>query len=351
MAKPEHLTVLSQGRDIWNRWRDEHPDEAPDLRCIDLSNQDVSGFNFRNALLAEAHLENARLTASDLRWANLWNVKLVEAELSMARFNGADLSDADIRGGVLREVQLRWTSLWRVNFGGADLTGADLSGALFIETDLTDAVLDGSRVYGTSAWRLKGIPRSQSNLIITPDDESSSITVDDLEVAQFIYLLLHNDRVRKVIDSVTSKVVLILGRFTPDRKAVLDAIREELRKRDYLPIVFDFEKPSNRDLTETVSTLAHMAKFVIADLTDPRSIPQELTSIVRVLPSVPVQPILLASEQDWSMFEHLARFPWVLPIVPYETSSELLANLAERVTEPAEQRLALSKVGSSQVRV
>jgi hypothetical protein len=39
---------------------------------------------------------------------------------------------------------------------------------------------------------------------------------------------------------------LILGRFSvPERKAVLDALRDELRKsgRGYVPVVFDFEKP------------------------------------------------------------------------------------------------------------
>ena len=35
------------------------------------------------------------------------------------------------------------------------------------------------------------------------------------------------------------KTVLILGRFTAERKAVLDALRDELRKRNYLPILFE----------------------------------------------------------------------------------------------------------------
>jgi hypothetical protein len=117
------------------------------------------------------------------------------------------------------------------------------------------------------------------------------ITVDNLEVAQFIYLLLHNEKIREVIDTITSKVVLILGRFTPERKAVLDAMREELRRRNYLPILFDFEKPARRDLTETVSTLAHMARFIIADITEAKSIPQELQRIVLDLPSVGSTPL------------------------------------------------------------
>ena len=39
------------------------------------------------------------------------------------------------------------------------------------------------------------------------------------------YLLLNNEEIRHVIDTITSKVVLILGRFMPERKAILDAIR------------------------------------------------------------------------------------------------------------------------------
>lgn len=149
-------------------------------------------------------------------------------------------------------------------------------------------------VHGISVWDVKLKGAIQSNLVITPRGESV-IQVDNLEVAQFIYLLLNNERIRHVIDTITSKVVLILGRFTPERKVVLDAIREKLRERDYLPVLFDFEKPESKDLTGTVSTLANMARFIIADLTDPSSVPHELATVV---PStvVPVQPILLEEQ-------------------------------------------------------
>ena len=100
------------------------------------------------------------------------------------------------------------------------------------------------------------------------------MTVDNLKIAQFIYLLLNNEEISDVIDTIAKKAVLILGRFTPDRKAVLDALREALRTQGYLPILFDFDKPASRDITETVSTLAHLARFVIADITYAKSIPQ-----------------------------------------------------------------------------
>jgi hypothetical protein len=108
-----------------------------------------------------------------------------------------------------------------------------------VDADITNADLTGCRIYGVSAWGLKLSNKTeQRNLIITkrstpPEPE---ITVDDVEVAQFIYLLLNSQKIRKVIDTITSKVVLILGRFTDERKTVLDALRDELRKHNKLPI-------------------------------------------------------------------------------------------------------------------
>jgi hypothetical protein len=143
-------------------------------------------------------------------------------------------------------------------------------------------------------------------------------------------LLLNNTKIRSVIDTITSKVVLILGRFSDERKRVLDAIREQLSRRDYVPIIFDFDVPTNRDVTETVGTLARMSRFIIADLTDPRSIPQELQSIVPDLPSVPLQPIILSSQQEYGMFEHFQRYPWVLPIVRYDAGDDSVVSLLEK---------------------
>ncbi len=119
---------------------------------------------------------------------------------------------------------------------------------------LNGANLSDCRIYGISVWNveLDEITR-QTNLIVTPEGEPT-ISIDNINIAQFVYLILHNEDIRKVIDTITSKVVLILGRFIPERKEYLEAVREVLRNRGYVPVVFDFEKPSSRNALETVRT-------------------------------------------------------------------------------------------------
>lgn len=347
LANPEHLAKLKEGVEAWNQWRRQHPEIRPDLSKADLGKADLIKVNLTWADLQEANLDGASLDCGDLVGANLHKASLFEASLRTTHLSDVNLSDANLLRANLRAVDLSRGNLSASNLRAAnfreaclshaDLRGADLRRATLVESNLEGANLAGCYVYGISAWNVRLEGAIQSNLVITPADESP-IQVDNLEVAQFIYLLLNNERIRSVIDTITSKVVLILGRFTPERNVVLDAIRDELRKRDYLPVLFDFEKPSSRDLTETVSTLAHMARFVIADITDAKSIPQELMAIVPDLPSVPVQPLLLASQREYAVFEHFRRYSWVLKEVIYDDQPTLLADLSEKVIAPAEAK-------------
>jgi hypothetical protein len=263
---------------------------------------------------------------------------LSEANLSGASLGQANLSNADLRVAHLIGARLNGANLREANLSEANLSGAELSGALLLDTDLTGADLTGCRIYGVSAWGLKlDGATQQKNLIITPENKPE-ITVDNIEVAQFIYLMLHNEKIRDVIDTIGKKAVLILGRFIDERKAVLDALREELRKRNYLPILFDFAVPATRDITETVSLLARMSRFIIADLTDPSSIPKELEAIVPTL-AVPVQPLLEGASRPYAMFNDYWKYDWVLPVYWYEGLEPLLATLAEKVIAPAEGKV------------
>jgi len=329
MFNAEQLAVLKQGVEAWNLWYEAHreviPDfEGADLRGMDLSKAKLDQASFYNSLLSRASLADADLRLAYFVKADSSGADLRHATLLRAWLLKTDLREADLRGADLRE---------------ANLQGADLSGAALVRTKLAAARLTGCRIYGISAWDVVlDAETKQQELIITPPDQPS-ITVDNLEVAQFVYLLLRNEKIRRVIDTITSKVVLILGRFTPDRKAVLDALRAELPKRDRLPVIFDFDKSATRDTHETITTLARMARFIIADITEPHSIPQELVSIVEQFPSVTVQPILQEGSEPWGMFDHIKRYPWVLPIVLYTVQEALISRLDDLVVAPVEAKV------------
>ena len=342
MANRKHLAKLKEGVGPWNKWREQHPKIRPDLSDADLHDTDLSGAYLRRADLNRANLFGASLSGANLSradlneatliGADLCHVNLLDAHLRDANLGAANLIDAD-----LRRANLLWTDFTDADLSGANLGGADLTGSTLVGTNLEKANLTDCKVYGISAWDVRLDGAIQSNLAITHWDESP-IQVDNLEVAQFIYLLLNNQKIRSVIDTITSKVVLILGSFKDDRKVVLEAIRDELRKRDYLPVLFDFEKPSNKDLTGTISTLANMARFVIADLTDPSSVPHELATLV---PNtvVPVQTIILEGQHEYAMFPDLkTRYHWLLEPHQYKSQELLMAQLGETVIAPAEAK-------------
>ena len=102
--------------------------------------------------------------------------------------------------------------------------------------------------------------------------------------------------------------------------------------------MFDFQKPAHRDLAETVSTLAHLSRFVIADITDPRSVPAELAHVAEMLPSVPVQPLMLSTDREYALFDHIKRKDQVLDLYLYDNQEMLLVDLKEKVIDPAEKK-------------
>jgi hypothetical protein len=342
MANSEQLQKLNEGVDAWNQWRKRNPYVNIDFQDANLYEHDLQKVDLSNAFLLQATLTGAYLMEAVLTKASMDRVDLEDANLSKANLAEAQLSNGNLRaarlcGANLRNADLRNANLTDADFADANLSGANLSGATLVETNLEGANLSGCFVYGISAWNVKLNRAVQSNLVITPYNESP-IQVDNLEVAQFIYLLLHNEKIRGVIDTIGKKAVLILGRFTAERKVVLDSIREALRYRGYLPILFDFEKPSTRDTHETIITLASIARFIVADITDPKSIPQELGSIVPNFPSVPVQPVLQTGYEPWGMYDHISRYPWVLPLVRYVDQEALMKELEANVIGLAEER-------------
>lgn len=300
MSNPEHLQILEQGVDAWNQWREKHPHIRPNLRKAKLQGLVLQHANFNDA--------------------NLRRADLSKADLSQASFRRTDLRRANLAGAILRE--------------------ADLTSAILIETNLENAILNDCLVYGISAWNTRLAGASQKHLVVSKKN-APVLAVDNLDVAQFVYLLIENQKIREVIDTVGNKAVLILGRFSPPhRKEVLDAIADKLRQLGFLPIIFDFEGSRSRDFTETIKILAGMSLFVIADITKPKSSPLELQATVPDY-KMPFVAILESGEEPFSMFKDLTMYDWVLrPVITYTAIGPLIEGLEHAVVRPALEKRA-----------
>jgi uncharacterized protein YjbI with pentapeptide repeats len=350
MAVGEHVERLlraakAQSPALWNEWRRQQP---PELE-IDLGGTELSGPG--NSFVPPGIESDERLSGFPNLRLYLADFDLSSVNLNNTYMNGAILDRADCRGtwfggsdlssSLIRNANFSGAFLAGASLSGSDLTGTDFTGAILsrsqmIEVNLQDASLQGAQVYGVSCWATRGTPVDQRDLVMTaPYAGVPTITVDDIRVAQFVHLLLENPQVRNVIDTIGRKGVLILGRFSQERKLVLNQLREALRERNFVPFVLDFEKPASRDFSETLLTLAGMSLFVIVDVTNPRSAPLELQATVPNY-MVPFVPIIQEGEPAFSMLRDLqGKFDWVLPELIYDTPANLIRVIDHAVIEPA----------------
>jgi uncharacterized protein YjbI with pentapeptide repeats len=333
MANSDHVARLMKGVAAWNAWRADDPARFLDLSGADLSKANLSLADLCGVILSQADVCGANLSDADLKGAKLDGANLSGANLVQANLGWADLSGANLSGANLIGATLNWAHLVQT-----DLSGADLQAVSLVNADLRGADLTGCRVYGVSAWGLKLDSVKQQNLIVTPANEPE-ITVDNIEVAQFVYLLLHNEKIRDVIDTIGKKGVLLLGRFTEGRIEILQRLRTKVRELGFVPMVFNFDKPETKDFAETVRLLANLSHFVIVDITNPRSAPLELQAAVPDY-MVPFVPILEEGQAPFAMFVDLQnKYDWVLqPVVVYPSVDRLVEALENKIVEPAKAK-------------
>ena len=138
MPNQEHLDLLKQGVDAWNKWREEHPEIQPDLLGADLPYK-----RLESADLRDAHLEGALLRGAHLEGALLRGAHLEGANLAYAHLEGANLVRVD-----LKSVNLRDAHLEGANLVYAHLEGANLRQAFFDATTNLEEITLGDEEHG-----------------------------------------------------------------------------------------------------------------------------------------------------------------------------------------------------------
>ena len=380
----EHIEVLTQALSkndpgYWNDWRKNHPSIQPNLSGIvfpssiinnepvgvvlqdfnfneaqmkgvsiqyaELINVGLERANLRESLIIQSNITNCRfintdLTQTSLAFTNVSDSKFIDCDLSRTllfssnyyktEFNGSDFEHADIRSSEFEECTFGRSKLHGSNCSGSEfyscnMTFADFSGCVLNGAKLIGSDISNSLVYGVNAWDVEIDEETiQRNLYI--DNDGPSITVDNIKIAQFLHTILSISEISNVLNTLSGKAVLILGRFSEERLSILEAIAIKLRTLDDLPIIFNFDKPVNMNTSETIRIIAGLSKFIIADLTDPKSTPYESHLIIPDI-AVPFFPIINTGQKAFAMFEDLYDYPWLLDGFEYNNKEHLIENI------------------------
>jgi hypothetical protein len=278
MTDDDPSLIIREGAAAWNAWRAKNPGsltfvkpnwyDSPQRRgkAVKGGNRvNFSGMEISGALILRAFAEGIQCQGTHFH-----NVQ----------FEEGDFSSVNFRGATFRNTTSNKTIFTSANFDGATFVNCNLNRANFTGANFRVNEIIETVVYGISAWDIETSPDSkQSRLVIEKTYELYSdliaqgkvpMTVDDIELAQFFHYLMNHKRLRDTLNVLNNRGVLLLGRFKNGGLERLYSIREWLQARGYMAMIFDFGRPENMDLIETVITMAGLAKFVIADLSGPR---------------------------------------------------------------------------------
>lgn len=200
----EYIELLSRGAKAWNEWRINYPFKAPCLREVNFVNAfSGSGFynlpefygvnfsdvdfncsSFRNSTFCDCTFDGAKITFSDLVDAYFQSCTFKNVNMRVCKIGSAHFIDC-----IFEDSDLSYCSAENTSFHGSSFKNTALENISFVKSDFSNTVLDGCRVYGISSWNLNLDNSEQRNLVITKKNEPE-ITVDNIELAQFLYLMI-----------------------------------------------------------------------------------------------------------------------------------------------------------------
>lgn len=160
MANQEHLSILRQGVEVWNRWNSKHYEIKADLSGANLTKADLSDIILTDVNLTDADLSEARLVNATLVRTNFARANLSRAELDGASLHQAILWQANLRNAFLSGVLINYTDLEEANLSYATI---DLT--IFGDVDLRNVKgLKSIRHEGPSIVSTSALIRSQGNI-------------------------------------------------------------------------------------------------------------------------------------------------------------------------------------------
>lgn len=126
MANHEHIKIIHEGVEAWNRWRRRNPEVLPDLQDALLKGRNLRDADFIKADLSSANLSSSDLSAAKLTYANLINSNLSNANLSKTYLYDANLRGANFTNAVLCNASIDGLNLSYARFSNTVLASVNL---------------------------------------------------------------------------------------------------------------------------------------------------------------------------------------------------------------------------------
>lgn len=206
MANIEHKNTLKKGSSIWNLWRNNNPQISPDLSDINFitefpnTNENYNlpkfiNYNFKNSNFRKVSLRNITFINCNFDDSYLHFSDLVDAYFESCSFNNVGMRVCKIGAAtfsncIFNNSDLSYSSAVEANFTGSTFNNSKLEQMSLINCNFSESILTKCRIYGISSWDLITTNSKHSDLVITKEDQPT-ITVDKLELAQFIYMIIN----------------------------------------------------------------------------------------------------------------------------------------------------------------
>jgi len=340
---------------IWNHWKiNLNPRKENRIQIIGftfLETHKIDHYNFDKVQFNDCSFEKVTCKNSSFQNSTFEsecrfeggfdnNIKmLVYADFRFCNFRNATFENAFFKNANLDNCYFTDSKFLNTKIFDTDFFGSNL-----IFTKFHNSHLKHCKIFGTNVWEVDIQNTKQEELIIKNyrnsvhnEEENNQLIVYDIEVAHLINLLTNNKKFTNVFNASKSTYVLILGRFENiDR---LEELKKAVEQRsDLSPILFDWEeKTKSLNLVETILLLASLSKFIIVDLSNPKSAPAELQAILSNL-MIPVIPILQSSEKEpYALFSFTNNLSWVKEVIIYDHIKQIIEKFETAIINPAKK--------------
>lgn len=356
---------------IWNNWVREnnitnHKIEIKNFRFDDshiLENYNFENVTFNNCKFIRINCSNTIFYKSKfINGCKFEGKRLKESKyFKHSIFRNCNFEFAKFYDSKFKSVLLEYCILSDCYMESTDFIDVDFYGSSLLFTKMIGGKLIECKIFGANVWEieLKGI--KQDSLIIENyrdnkeqkynkdyRDKIKKLKVYDLEIAHLINLLTNNKKFTNVFHASKSRYVLILGNF--GRMKSLERIKSAVQKTGNLsPILFNWKKDKNDSLNfvETILLVAGLSKFIIVDITSPKSVPAELQAILSNL-MIPVIPLMKRTQskngdvldKPYALFNVTNNFTWVKEVITYDNIEQVVDDEAifkKAVIKPAEE--------------